>query len=101
MSIPASVSPSDEAAKRALVSVDWLGAHYTHQDQVIVEVSLRSPISWSVKVANGAIQKAIHVDLDSLFCDLNSSLPHVMPPPDQLCRAVRDLGIRNVGFVVI
>jgi thiosulfate/3-mercaptopyruvate sulfurtransferase len=44
---------------------------------------------------------AIHVDLDSLFFDLNSSLPNVMPPPDQFSRAVRNLGIRNVDFVVI
>ena len=86
-----------------LVSVDWLHRHYQQPDVAVIDTSWYLP---SHKRDGKAEYLAAHIpgsvffDID-LHSDTRSTLPHMLPPPEQFAAAVGALGISNTTSIVI
>jgi thiosulfate/3-mercaptopyruvate sulfurtransferase len=83
-----------------LVSVAWLEDNRQRADIVILEAGLRSPVTKAGEVP-GSIPGALHVDLDALFCEAHSPLPHMLSAPDRFTADAQALGIGAGDNVVV
>jgi thiosulfate/3-mercaptopyruvate sulfurtransferase len=87
-----------------LVSTSWLREHLNDSDVRIVDAAYRMPAmrppTASEEYAARHIPGAVFFDVDQV-ADRGSSLPHMLPPPEQFARDVGALGIGNDDLVVI
>lgn len=82
-----------------LVSVEWLKSNLEH---VLVFDATLAPVGKSLSQEPITyIPGAQIFDFDKKICDLNSSLPHMMPSPDYFEKEARELGIRNDSLIVV
>lgn len=84
-----------------LVSTDWLAAHLA--DVRPVDVSWYMPADkrdTKAEFETGHIPGAVFYDLDALS-DHSTSLPHMLPAPDDFARDIAALGIGNDDTVVV
>lgn len=87
----------------ALKSAQWL-AENKDADNIIVLDATVAPVQPNTKtsaVSHFTIPGAIRFDYDKKICDLNSSLPHMMPSSEQFQQQVRDLGINHDSVVIV
>ncbi len=84
-----------------LVSTDWLAAHLADVRPVDVSwymaADKRDP---KAEFETGHIPGAVFYDLDALS-DHSTSLPHMLPAPDDFARDIAALGIGNDDTVVV
>ncbi|WP_375056723.1 sulfurtransferase [Zobellella sp. DQSA1] len=88
----------------ALVDRDWLAAHLTHPDLVVLDAS------WHMPAANRDGEQEWHrqripgarfFDFDSRIKDPHSPLPHMLPDETLFSRSVAELGIDNHHCIVV
>ena len=93
----------------SLVSAVWLRQHLDHQDLVLFDASWHMPatgrdafVEWQTERIGGAR----FFDFDGRICDLQSSLPHMLPDEDDFTRELQGLGLNQnscayckIGFV--
>ena len=86
-----------------LVPVDWLAARMGSPGLVVVDASWYLPIQNRSAVGEylaGHLPGAVFWDIDALS-DRASPLPHMLPDPETLARAIGVLGIGNDDRVVV
>ena len=87
-----------------LVSTQWLREHFADPDVRIVDAAYRMPAmrppTAAEEYAARHIPGAAFFDVDQV-ADRGSSLPHMLPSPEQFARDVGALGIGNGDLVVI
>ena len=86
-----------------LVSIDWLAQHLGEPGLVVVDASWYLPAmnrSGRAEYESGHVPGAVYWDLDELS-DRSSPLPHMLPEPGDLARAIGLLGIGNDDRVVV
>lgn len=85
------------------VSTAWLADHLSAPDLVVVDGSWYLPTQnrdAKAEYAAGHIPGAVHFDIDA-FSDATSSLPHMLPRPEDFARQVGALGIGDGMRVVV
>ncbi len=85
-----------------LVLTDWLAARIAEPDLKIVDASWRMPGNPPARPEHEKrrIPGAVFFDLDAI-ADRTTSLPHMLPPPEDFAEAVGALGIRATDRVVV
>ncbi len=85
-----------------LVSPQWLSERLEEQNLIILDSSLEFQIpSESEKDWTNKIPGARRFDYDKEFCDIESSLPHMMPSESRFNQLAQELGINNDSLIVI
>lgn len=78
-----------------LVSVIWLAERIGQPGLVILDASLRKH-----RDPTGRLPGAAFFDIDGVFSDAASLLPHTMPSPEAFTDAIRELGVNDSDTVV-
>lgn len=85
-----------------LVSPEWLVERLDDPRLVILDSSLEFQIpSESEKDWVNKIPNARRFDYDKEFCDIESSLPHMMPSEERFNHLAQELGINNDSIIVV
>ena len=86
-----------------LVSSEWLVDHLQAPDLIELDASLPKPKSSAADnpLASIQIKGARFFDIDQVFSDTSSSLPHMMPAADQFQEQAQKLGINANSTLVI
>ncbi|MBJ6765063.1 sulfurtransferase [Myxococcaceae bacterium JPH2] len=87
-----------------LVSVRWLADHLHHPRLVVLDASIQPVVRGSPAPspeAEARIPRARVFDFDKKICDPDTTLPHMMPPPELFEREVRALGVSNDSLLVV
>ncbi|MBD0787371.1 sulfurtransferase [Vibrio sp. Y2-5] len=85
-----------------LVSPEWLVERLEDSRLVILDSSLEFQIpSESEKDWVNRIPNARRFDYDKEFCDIDSSLPHMMPSEERFNHLAQELGIHNDSIIVV
>ena len=82
-----------------LVTTDWLIGHLDDPDLVVIDASWHMPAENRdprADFAAGHIPGAVFFDIDQV-ADHSSSLPHMLPEPQEFATAVRRLGVEPKG----
>ncbi len=85
-----------------LVSPQWLAERLNDPRLVILDSSLEFQIpaetakDWTNKIPNSQ-----RFDYDKDFCDIESSLPHMMPSEERFNHLAQELGINNDSIIVV
>ena len=87
---------STSSGTPALVEPDWLHAHLDDSRVVVLEA-----VVGTLPLADRRIPGARRADLDTSLSDPASPVPHMLPRPDALETALRDLGIHADDHVVV
>jgi len=85
------------------VSTEWLAAHLSDPDIAVVDASWHMPNASRNAQAEylaGHIPGAVFFDIDGI-ADTSSSLPHMLPSPEDFARMVGALGISQDSTIVI
>lgn len=85
------------------VTTEWLAAHLSDPDLVVVDASWHMPNASRNAQAEylaGHIPGAVFFDIDGI-ADTTSNLPHMLPSPEDFARMVGALGIGNDMTIVI
>ncbi len=85
------------------VSTQWLADHLDQPDVVVLDASWYLPAQQrdaAAEYAAGHIPGAVRFDIDAVS-DHSSSLPHMLPSPQDFAKAVGDMGITPQSRVVI
>jgi len=86
-----------------LVGTDWLAEHLGQPGVVVLDASWylpqmnRDPLR---EYRAGHIPGALFWDLEAMS-DASSSLPHMLPPPDQAAQRIGALGVSNADAVIV
>jgi thiosulfate/3-mercaptopyruvate sulfurtransferase len=86
-----------------LVSTEWLEEHLTAPDLVVVDGSWYLPTqnrNATNEYAAGHIPGAVHLDIDEVS-DRASTLPHMLPSPEDFARHMSRLGIGDGMKIVV
>jgi thiosulfate/3-mercaptopyruvate sulfurtransferase len=87
----------------ALVSTDWLAAHFRDPHIRVVDASFKLPgIAPTARedYDRGHIPGAVFFDIDDI-AQPDTSLPHMIPPPDLFARKMEALGIGDDDRVIV
>ncbi len=85
------------------VSTQWLTDHLDHADISIVDASWYLPTmnrNGKSEYEDGHIPGAIFFDIDAI-ADKTTSLPHMMPRPDDFAQAVGAMGISDQDHIIV
>ena len=95
--------PEEKLASRWLVSTDWLASRLTDPNVVVLDGSFYLP---TLKRDANAEHAAAHLpgaqrfDIDAV-ADHSTSLPHMLPSPEDFASAAGKLGIGNDTTIVV
>ncbi|MDB1123504.1 3-mercaptopyruvate sulfurtransferase [Vibrio algarum] len=88
----------------SVVDVDWLQRNFNQPDLLVLDASWFMPgierngqSEWQLERIPGAV----YFDFDTLICDMESDLPHMMPTADYFSKQVGLLGIANDRKIVV
>jgi len=87
--------------KNPLVGISWLLENIENPDLVLLDASLKKTMSGSDADADSKIPGSRYFDLENHFSDVENSLPHMMPSPEQFTFEARRLGISDNSIVVV
>lgn len=86
----------------AFVSVDWLNAHQTDPDTVILYTRLANILTGEVEpLSNNVIPGARLFDFEQEFSDKKSDLPHTLPSSETFTQRAQEIGINQNSQIVI
>jgi thiosulfate/3-mercaptopyruvate sulfurtransferase len=88
----------------SLVSVAWLQRHLDHDDLLLFDASWHMPATGRDGFAEWQrerISGARFFDFDGRICDLQSSLPHMLPDEGDFTRELQGLGLNQDSCVVV
>ena len=89
----------------AVVDVSWLAAHLGEPDLLVFDASV-PPVVPGLKSMNAeggfqAIPGARRFDYDKEVCKPDTSLPHMLPSPEQFQQQARALGVNADSVIVV
>lgn len=86
-----------------LVSAQWLNQQLNSDTKpVVLDASIEFQIPLEPeKITNGVIPDSMRFDYDTLVCDPDSSLPHMMPSPERFTQLLGDLAINQQSVIVV
>ena len=90
-------------ASQYFVTADWLSVEYTKPDLVVVDGSWYLPAmkrDGRAEYHAAHIPGAVYFDIDEVK-DINSSLPHMLPPPEVFALHMARLGISDGQRIVV
>nr|WP_314258138.1 3-mercaptopyruvate sulfurtransferase [uncultured Devosia sp.] len=85
------------------VSTEWLAAHLTDPNVVVVDGSWHMPNAArnaQAEYLDGHIPGAVFFDIDGI-ADTDTDLPHMLPSPNDFARMVGALGISETMTIVV
>ncbi len=85
------------------VSTEWLAEHLQDSDVAIIDASWYLPTmnrDGKAEYKAGHIPGAVHFDIDAI-ADKATSLPHMLPKPDDFALSVSDMGISDSDHIVV
>lgn len=90
-------------AEPLVVSVDWLHSHLDDPDLILLDVSMeqvvgRIPVRYDQPCY---LPGALKFDLEQVFVDPDSTLPHTLPSPERFTELARALGISASSRIVV
>jgi thiosulfate/3-mercaptopyruvate sulfurtransferase len=88
----------------SLVTINWLEKHLNHPDLVILDGSWHMPSAQrdgKLEYFKQRIPGALFFDFDREICDLNNTLPHMMPSEPSFQESVQNLGINQNSVIVV
>jgi thiosulfate/3-mercaptopyruvate sulfurtransferase len=88
----------------SLVSVSWLQQHLGHPQLLLFDASWHMPATGRDAFAEWQQERiggARFFDFDGRICDLQSSLPHMLPDADSFTRELQLLGLNQDSCVVV
>ncbi|WP_438864077.1 3-mercaptopyruvate sulfurtransferase [Neptunicella sp.] len=83
-----------------IVNVQWLQQHLDDPDLVILDASMQ-PVGFSIASSTDVIPGALRFDIDHVFSQQDSPLPHTMLPPEQFELLIQAMGIGADSRIVI
>src|SRR5665213_94119 len=84
-----------------LVTVEWLSANLNHPDLVLLNSTLKPALSIHSMNMDMQIPGTRLFDIENIFSDRQSPLPHMLPSAVDFTREARHLGIRKDSLLVI
>lgn len=85
-----------------LVNTEWLVQQLNNPNLVLLNASIEFQIPGEVEKDNtNLIPGSRRFDYDTVFCDPNSSLPHMMPSEALFNQRARELGLNNESVIVV
>ena len=87
-----------------LISVQWLVEHIGHSELILLDASWHMPMTQRdghQEWLNERIGNSRFFDFDREVCDQKSSLPHMMPTPQQFELSAQLLGINNNSTLIV
>ena len=86
----------------SLVSVHWLAENLDAENLVVLDASMKpvTPTYSDNQEVYAYIPGALRFDIDHEMSDRNTSLPHMMPPPEVFTEKVQKLGINKNSPIV-
>lgn len=85
-----------------LVTPQWLHAQLDVDNLVILDASINFQIpSETEKDKENLIPHSIRFDYDTVFCDPDTSLPHMMPSEARFNQLAQQIGINNDSVIVV
>lgn len=85
------------------VSTDWLATHLHDADIAVIDASWYLPTmnrDGKAEYQAGHIPGAVHFDIDAV-ADKSSSLPHMLPSPEDFAKAVGAMGVSDQDHIVV
>lgn len=85
-----------------LVTPKWVWDRKEDPKLVILDASINFQIPGEVeKDTQNVIPNSVRFDYDTVFCDPNSALPHMMPTQERFNQNAKALGIDNDSIIVV
>lgn len=85
-----------------LVTPQWLAQQMSDNRLVILDTSIDFQIPGEVeKDKTNLIPCSRRFDYDAVFCDPDTSLPHMMPTEERFNHLAQDLGLNNDSVIVV
>lgn len=85
-----------------LIDVVQLKESMLHDGLVVLDASMANPLPGTTyDLGQGAIPGALRFDIEQVFIDIHSSLPHTMPSAEIFQQEARKLGIQQGSDVVV
>ena len=86
----------------SLVSVNWLAENLDAENLVTLDASIKlvTPVQGGEQKAPEYIPGALRFDIDHEMSDKNTSLPHMMLPPEIFTEKAQQLGINQNSAIV-
>ena len=85
-----------------LVSADWLRRNFDGPELVVLDASPETNmLNMAVEYPEKRIPGARHFDLKSQFSDKDSTLPNMLPSPENFTLACQTLGLNSTSKIVI
>lgn len=86
----------------SLVSIHWLAENLHAENLAVLDASMKpvTPTHSEKQEVSAYIPGALRFDIDHEMSDKNSSLPHMMPPPEVFTEKVQKLGINKNSAIV-
>jgi thiosulfate/3-mercaptopyruvate sulfurtransferase len=88
-----------------LVTPPWLAAHLQDPDTIVLDatlppVGITPPVDTQARYLENHIPGALFFDIDQLS-DHSTSLPHMLPTPEDFSRSMSALGVSDKSTIVI
>lgn len=86
-----------------IVSVSWLASNLKNPKLIILDASMQH----AVVAKDASDEQALQIpgtqifDFENTFCDLNNTLPHMMPSADVFTKEAQALGICHDSMIVV
>ncbi|MDX5436598.1 MAG: 3-mercaptopyruvate sulfurtransferase [Pontibacter sp.] len=86
-----------------VVNAEWLLKHLHHPNLLVLDASLKHAQNATASLVQESVQipGARYFDIDKVFSDKQSSLPHMLPTAEDFTREARVLGICKDSVVVV
>jgi thiosulfate/3-mercaptopyruvate sulfurtransferase len=84
-----------------LVSVDWLAEHLHQPNLVVLDASLPPIGKQDAPKETSKIPTAVFFDIENVFSDSHSHLPHTMLSPEEFTHKAQNLGIHQDSLIVV
>jgi thiosulfate/3-mercaptopyruvate sulfurtransferase len=85
------------------VSTDWLADHFNDANVAVIDASWYLPTmnrDGKAEYLAGHIPGAMHFDIDAI-ADKTSTLPHMLPSPEDFAKAVGAMGVSDSDHIVV
>ncbi|MHA2938801.1 sulfurtransferase [Vibrio sp. RC27] len=85
-----------------LVSAQWLRQRLADPSVVILDCSMAFQIPGEIeKDTTNVIPGARRFDYDNVFCELDATLPHMMPTEGRFNQLAQELGLNNDSTIIV
>tara|TARA_Y100001956_G_C4122954_1_gene188523 strand:- start:1212 stop:2039 length:828 start_codon:yes stop_codon:yes gene_type:complete len=85
-----------------LVTPEWLNQQLDNPNLIVLDASINFQIPGEVeKDTINLIPNTLRFDYDKEFCDVENSLPHMMPSEERFIGLAQELGLNNDSVIVV